>query len=120
MAVLICEDDPLIRFFIATVVGRVGKEALTYPDADAALAALDVCSDAIELLITDVSMPGERDGIEFAALVAQRRPEIPIVVMSGDPGSLARGGELSAVRATLAKPFSLDQLEAVLRLVSPG
>ncbi|HEY5433641.1 MAG TPA: response regulator [Candidatus Limnocylindrales bacterium] len=87
-----------------------------YPDAQAALAGLDTWVGPIDLLLTDVSMPGELDGIALAAVVAERRPEIPVVLMSGDAGSLERATGAPGVSATLAKPFTLEALcEALAR-----
>jgi DNA-binding NtrC family response regulator len=117
VAVFVVDDDPLICAVVSMVLARKGRAALTYPDADTAMAALDHASDPVELLITDVSMPGELDGIALAAIVAKRRPGIPIVLMSGSAGSLTRGGELSGVLSTLAKPFTLEQLDQALALV---
>jgi DNA-binding NtrC family response regulator len=114
VAVLVVDDDPLICSVVARVLVRAGTEVRTYPNADAALAALYATSDPIELLLTDVSMPGELDGIAFATLFAARCPEVPIVLMSGDPESLNRGGELLSIRATLAKPFTLAELDQAL------
>ena len=116
MAVFVVDDDPLICALVARVLTRAGLEVRTYADADTALAALEA-NGPIEMLLTDVSMPGRLDGIDLACRVAARYPRTPIVLMSGDAGSLARGRELADVTATLAKPFTireLDDLDQVL------
>ena len=116
MAVFVVDDDPLIRSLVARVLGRAGLDVRTYPDADAALAGLDA-NGPLEMLVTDVSMPGSMDGIALAGRVAARYPQVPIVIMSGDAASLARGGQATGVAATLAKPFAmreLDELDALL------
>lgn len=116
MAVLVVDDDPLICSVVARVLARAGREVQTCPDADSALVAFDSTAEPFELLLTDVSMPGELDGIALAALVSERCPQLPIVIMSGNAGSLARVGEQAGVAATLAKPFTLAELGAVLEL----
>jgi two-component system cell cycle sensor histidine kinase/response regulator CckA len=116
--VLVVDDDPLICAVVATFLRREGREVRTYPDADAALAALDLVTEPIDIVVTDVSMPGELDGIALAALVARRRPETPVVLMSGSAGSLARGGRATGVWATLAKPFTLDELGNAIAAVA--
>jgi two-component system cell cycle sensor histidine kinase/response regulator CckA len=118
--VFVVDDDPLIRSIVARVLSRAGRTARTYSDAEAALAALTTCGDSPELVITDVSMPGELDGIALAARVSERLPGVPIVLMSGDSASLARVGRATGVTATLAKPFSLEQLGEALGLAGHG
>ena len=118
MVVLVVDDDPLVCSVVARVLTRAGREVRTCPDVDSALAAFDSAAEPFDLLLTDVSMPGELDGIALAGLIAERCPEVAIVVMSGDAGSLVRGGEQAGVTATLAKPFTLDELGDVVELVS--
>jgi two-component system NtrC family sensor kinase len=118
VVVLVVDDDPLICSVLARVFTRSGREVHTCADAGAALAAFDSAAEPFDLLLTDVSMPGEIDGIALAGLVARRCPEMPIVLMSGDTGSLARGGKQAGVTATLAKPFTLDELGDALALAS--
>ena len=116
--VLVVDDDPLICAVVERVLVRAGRTVRTCPDAASALAEFSLSGDPIGMLITDVSMPGELDGIALAGLIAERCPRLPIVIMSGDAGSLVRGGEQAGVAATLAKPFTLDELGDVVELVS--
>jgi CheY-like chemotaxis protein len=116
--VLVVDDDPFICSVVATFLRREGRAVRTYPDADAALAELELVTEPIDMVLTDISMPGELDGIDLAALLARRRPEIPVVLMSGSAGSLARGGRASGVWATLAKPFTLDELGDAIAAVA--
>ena len=116
--VLVVDDDPLICAVVSRFLRREGRAVRTYPDADAAMAALDVVTEPIDMVLTDVSMPGELDGIDLAALLARRRPETPVVLMSGSAGSLARGGRATGVWATLAKPFTLDELGDAIAAVA--
>jgi DNA-binding NtrC family response regulator len=110
VAVFVVDDDPLICSLVAKVLTRAGLEVRTYADADTALAALEA-NGPIEMLLTDVSMPGRIDGIGLAGRVAAKYPKTPIVLMSGDEESLARGRDISAVTATLAKPFTIRELD---------
>jgi DNA-binding NtrC family response regulator len=118
--VVIAEDDLAIRLAISRMVERTGRAVAACPDADSALAELERLGDAAGLLITDVSMPGELDGIALAAHAARLSPDMPVVVMSGDAGSLARAERAGGVAATLAKPFDLSLLVSVLRSLMPS
>ncbi len=110
VAVFVVGGDPSIRLVAARVLTRAGLEVRTYATAGAALPAIEA-DGPIEMLLTDVAMPGELDGIALAEQLAERHPETMIVLMSGDAGSLVRGGELSGVSATLSKPFTLRELD---------
>lgn len=114
MTVLVVDDDPLIRAVASRVLRAIGCAVEAHPDAEAALAAIDARRDAVELVLSDVTMPGRLDGIDLARRLADSDPAIPVVLMSGDPGSLAGDGRLGNVRAVLAKPFQIEELAAAV------
>ncbi len=80
--ILVVEDDMLVQLELAGWLGALGLIVLTAANADSALALLGARSD-IEFLLTDIQMPGSIDGIRLAHLVAERWPDIRILVMSG-------------------------------------
>jgi CheY-like chemotaxis protein len=80
--VLLVEDEPLVRMFGADVLEEAGFEVVEAVDGDAALAVLEARAD-IDLLFTDVNMPGSLDGLDLARVVHERRPEIKLLIASG-------------------------------------
>lgn len=81
-AVLIVEDDPLIRWSGADTLTDAGFEVLEAGNAEEALAILDQRSD-LHVLFTDVDMPGCMDGLELARIAHKRWPWLHIIIASG-------------------------------------
>ncbi len=82
IAVLIVEDEPLVRLDIADYLSREGFEVHEAANADDALNILEVTSD-IRILFTDIDMPGSMDGLALSAAVRDRWPPVQIIVTSG-------------------------------------
>jgi CheY-like chemotaxis protein len=81
-AVLIVEDEMLLRMRAVEMVEDAGFTPLEAVDADEALALLESRSD-IELLFTDIQMPGSMNGLKLAHAVHGRWPSIKIILVSG-------------------------------------
>jgi two-component sensor histidine kinase len=81
-AVLIVEDEMLLRMRAVDMVEDAGFTAIEAINADDALAVLESRSD-IELLFTDIQMPGSMDGLKLAYAVHKRWPLIKIILVSG-------------------------------------
>lgn len=82
IAVLIVEDEPLIRLNISDELSSLGYEVFEAPDAHQAVALLNRHPE-IQVLFTDIDMPGNIDGLQLARLVRSRWPPIKIIVTSG-------------------------------------
>lgn len=80
--VLIVEDDVLVQMELADWLAELGLIVLTADNADEAIALLDTHGE-IELLLTDIEMPGSMDGARLAHHVAERWPPMKIIVLSG-------------------------------------
>lgn len=105
--ILVVEDDMLVQLELADWLRALGLTVLTAANADSAMALLNAHSD-VEFLLTDIQMPGAMDGIRLAHLVAERRPDIWILVMSG-----LYSTELSVLPAGsrfFPKPIDREQL----------
>lgn len=81
-AVLVVEDEALIRFAAKDLLESAGYEALEATNADEAISILEARTD-IRVVFTDVDMPGTMDGLKLAHFVRDRWPPIKIVVASG-------------------------------------
>jgi two-component system, response regulator PdtaR len=80
--VLVVEDSTLIRMGAVDLVLSAGYEALEARDADEAIRILESRSD-IDLVFTDVQMPGTMDGIKLSHYIRDRWPPVKLIVASG-------------------------------------
>src|ERR1700677_2495023 len=81
-AVLIVEDEPLIRMGAVDLIENAGFEVYEAGSADAAIALLELHKE-IRLIFTDVDMPGSMDGLKLAHYVRGRWPPVKIIITSG-------------------------------------
>ena len=80
--VLVVEDEMMLRMRAVDIVEDAGFTPIEAVSADEALAILESRSD-IELLFTDIQMPGSMDGLKLAYAVHERWPSIKIILVSG-------------------------------------
>jgi len=81
-AVLIVDDEPIIRMYATVLVEDAGYVAIEAATADEALAILSARDD-IRVLFTDVEMPGSLNGLELVEVVRETWPPIELIVASG-------------------------------------
>ena len=111
-AVLIVEDEPILRLHASDLVEEAGFIAIEARNADEAIAILESRSD-ITLLFTDVHMPGSMDGVKLAHAVRNRWPPIKIVVVSGH--MQVDQNDLPVDSRFFGKPFQAEKMIAELR-----
>ncbi len=113
-SVLLVEDDAAVRTPALRMLKRLGYEAMSHASGAEALAALP---GRIDLLITDVVMPG-MNGRELAERLARLRPGLRVLYASGyTQNVIAHHGVLEPGIEFLAKPYSLDSLARRVREV---
>lgn len=100
--ILVAEDDAIVRNLVRLVLSQEGYAVLTANDGQEALEICEQFKGPIHLILTDVSMP-LLDGLELAERVRILRPEIKIVVMSGQ--TMTTILEENVPDAFLLKPF---------------
>lgn len=109
LCVLVVEDNDLVRMLTVEVLEEIGYQVLQAEDAEQALPILQGDS-AIDLLLTDVGLPG-MNGEELAAAAREARPELPILFATGFAEIVQiDGSELATRMSMIAKPFSIDAL----------
>lgn len=89
--ILLVDDEPEVRTTTGRILSRAGYTVLSAADAGEALSLVEAGDVGIDLLLTDVVMPG-RSGIDLAHDVSLRHPGLPILLMSGFVGESAHGG----------------------------
>ena len=114
--ILVVEDDDQVRTVVSKGLPRLGYEVLVTRNAEEALALSEKHPGRIDLLLTDVVMPG-LSGPQLADRLTARRPETRVVFMSGYPEAQdpALGFSLNG-RTYLQKPFALAELAEKIRL----
>ena len=114
-AVLIVEDEFLVRFAAAASIEDAGFEAIEVANADEAIAMLE-SRDDIHVVFTDISLPGSMDGLKLAAAVRDRWPSIEFILTTGRH-SIAAGAMPERARC-LMKPYSSFQLTQALNALT--
>ena len=115
--ILLAEDEPLLRELGETILTQAGYKVLTAPDSGAIKALLAGYSGTIDLLLTDVIMPGI-SGPELVRLVRQSRPTIKVLYMSGYADDEIE--DLDHDAGFLQKPFTPSELTAKIAEVLGG
>ena len=112
LVVLVVEDEPLIRMDIADELAMRGFKVLEAGDAREAIAILYDNPD-IQILFTDIDMPGSMDGLMLAAAVRDRWPPIKIIVASGNRS--VEDSDMPAQSRFFSKPYRADALARAMR-----
>ncbi len=115
------EDEPTVRMFIGDVLAELGYTSIEVSDAMAGLAILQ--SDVrVNLLITDVGLPGGVNGRQMANVARESRRNLKVMFITGyAENSVFAHGHLSAGMSVLTKPFSIDALKSKIQeLMQPS
>jgi len=113
--VLVVDDAPVVTDAIRLVLGHEGLLVTTVPDAETALAHPDLAD--CRLVICDLMLPGH-SGLEALKVMRERRPELPIVMITGYATSSHEETVLAAgATAFLPKPFDESELLTMVRHV---
>jgi DNA-binding NtrC family response regulator len=116
--VLCVEDDDNIRQNAVEALQEAGFDVLEAQDG-ARAAALMVDPDSVDILFTDVTMPGSLDGLELATAIRKIHPHMPLVVTSGFGLDLSRRlRKIAPPIAFISKPYSLTEIVSVLKAVA--
>jgi PAS domain S-box-containing protein len=110
--VLVAEDEPSLGRLIERILVRAGHSVLLSSGAASAVRTADEYEGEIDLLLTDVIMPGE-SGVVLAERLAQRLPNLRVLFMSGFPGdTIAQHGLGAKAGFFISKPFTPANLVA--------
>jgi PAS domain S-box-containing protein len=118
--VLVVEDDALVRRYVVTQVESLGYTTL---EASNAAEALDVIGDAaaVDLLFTDVIMPGPMNGRQLVDEALKRRPSLKTLFTSGyTENAIVHHGRLDSGVLLLAKPYRRSDLARMMRMALDG
>jgi signal transduction histidine kinase/CheY-like chemotaxis protein len=118
--VLVVEDDELVRDFVVRTVRDLGYDVLEAGDGDAAWEII-AAADRIDLLCTDIMMPGSMNGFDLARRAREQRPDLRLVYMSGYPDKALESAKPTNGNVPyLAKPFRANDLAAGIKRAMEG
>ncbi|MBT9371084.1 PAS domain-containing protein [Rhizobium sp. CSW-27] len=115
--ILVVEDDEAVRDITVSLLSELGYKVLKARDADSGLAIIE-SGVPIDLLFTDVVMPGRLKSSELARKAKERRPDIEVLFTSGyTENSIVHGGRLDPGVNLLSKPYARETLARKIRML---
>ena len=112
--VLLVEDNPDVAVASTGLLEQLGYKVRWASDAAAALAELE--KDDIDIVFSDIVMPGKMDGVRLAKEIRATRPKVPILLMTGYS---ATAKEIGSQFPVLRKPYQLHELSRELQKLTP-
>jgi PAS domain S-box-containing protein len=113
--VLIVDDDRAVRMLVTEVLNDLGYASLEAVDGSSALKVLNSTAD-IDLLITDVGLPGGMNGRQIADAARSHRPDLKVLFITGyAETAVVRNGYLEPGTQILTKPFTMEALAMKIR-----
>ncbi len=110
-SVLVVEDDAAVREIACAILGDLGYRVLEAADGEEALRVFGANAATVDLLLTDVVLPGPLRGRDVAERVVAVRPEVRVLFMSGyTENSIVHHGRLDEGVQLIGKPFRREQL----------
>ena len=110
--ILLVEDDDEVAALVGEMLGQLGYEVTRAASAAAALGAL-ADGRTVDLIFSDIMMPGGMNGVELAREIKKRRSDIPVLLTSGYAEASVHEAQRAGIQI-LAKPYHIDELAAAL------
>jgi light-regulated signal transduction histidine kinase (bacteriophytochrome) len=113
--VLVVDDEPVVRMLVGEVLRDLGYGVVEAQDGAQALRALEAMP-RIDLMVTDVGLPGGMNGRQLADAMRERRPGMKVLFITGYAETAAVGdGLLAPGMQVMTKPFAMEVLAAKIR-----
>lgn len=114
-SVLIVEDELLIRLALSEFLTECGFQVVEAADAAEAMERME--REKVDAVFTDVRMPGDMDGVEFARWVLKHWPGLPVMLTSGEMSGIKAMEELRASErvSVFTKPYRYADVEKKLK-----
>ena len=111
-SILIVEDDVLTNEYLEFILEQAGYEVVSATSADEAAVLLEDRDD-VQLIVTDINLPGTMNGLKLAATVKARRPEMNIIIVTGY--GTPQGGEIPPGSLFVPKPYNARKMIEAVR-----
>jgi signal transduction histidine kinase/ActR/RegA family two-component response regulator len=110
--VLLVEDDDEVAALVAEMLGQLGYDITRVASAAAALGAL-ADGRSVDLVFSDIMMPGGMNGVDLAHEIRRRRSDVPVLLTSGYAEAAIHEAEAAGIQI-LEKPYQIEELAAAL------
>jgi len=110
-AILVVEDDALVRMVAAGYLRDSGFEVVEAGNAEEAIRVLEAAIK-VDLVFSDITMPGNMDGFGLVGWLHRERPDVKVILTSGMPRD---AGALASHAPLIAKPYTQAELERRIR-----
>ena len=114
-AILLVEDEVLVRLTLSDYLQECGFKVYEAGTASEAIEILESNQATIDLVFSDVRMPGEMDGFGLATWVRANRPGLPIILASADGKKSEAAKDLCENEPFFAKPYDVQLVVARIR-----
>jgi len=116
---LIVDDEPSIRMFIRATLNGEGFQSLEAGSAAEALRIVQKLGGRLDLIVSDIKMPGDMDGVDLAYSIRHSYPAVPVVLISGY-GDEEAVKHADADFAFIQKPFVPETILSACRRAIPA
>ena len=113
--VLVVEDDDEVAALTVEMINQLGYDTTRVASAEAALGAL-ADRRSVDIVFSDVMMPGSMNGVELAQEIRRRRPNLPVLLTSGYAEAARRKAGAQQLKI-IPKPYRIDELRDALAAV---
>ncbi len=116
--ILVVDDEPELAGLVVSILETLGYRTLVAEDGREAMDILKSKGEEIDLLFTDVVMPGGMNGFELASQAKELTPDLKVIIASGYPLDQERRSDIrdnDTNKTILAKPFGRSTLSTVVR-----
>ena len=114
--ILYVDDEEPLVFLVTRLLQRLGHEPLGFTHPDDALEAFKSNPGQFALVLTDLSMPGSKNGLDFAQDILATAPNTRVAILTGhvDPDDVTRATAIG-IRAVEQKPLTIEELAPVVQ-----
>ena len=118
--VLVVDDEPTVRMLVTEVLGDLGYTAIEAADGPAGLRVLQ-SNARVDLLVTDVGLPGGMNGRQVADAARERRPGLKVLFITGyAENAVFNHGHLDPGMHVMTKPFAMEALASRIKELIAG
>lgn len=112
--ILLVDDEPTVRSALAGLLSVLGYRCIVAANAVDAMQIIEANLFTLDLLVTDIKMPGEIDGLGLAIKVRELQPDVAILLITGYAESPTMRQAAGCGYRVLEKPFRQAQLQAAI------
>jgi DNA-binding response OmpR family regulator len=116
--ILLVDDEHIVLDALENMLSDSGFRTSRAATSGAALEIF--ARNDIDLLITDIKMPGSLDGVALAGLMREKKSQLPVIFLSGNLDGLANSARLASPSAFLVKPVDLTDTLGIIDMLMTG